>query len=74
MKDGPYLEHVPHNQHFQMDQHPLQQYVDSVPPQRERACLDFLRIYETVQYSVTHLAASTVSLLQVHKDVWALQG
>ena len=42
-------------------------YVDSVPPQRERACLDLLSIHESVQYSVKHLAVSTVSLLQVLK-------
>ena len=49
IKDRPYLELVPHNQHFQTDQHPLQQYVDSVLLQRERACLNLLWIYESVQ-------------------------
>ena len=49
-------------------------YVDSVPSQRERACLNLLWIHESVQYSVKHLAVSAVSLLQVHKDVRALWG
>ena len=38
--------------------------IDSVPPQKERACLNPLWIYESVKRTLI-----TVSLLQVYKDV-----
>ena len=52
MKDGQYLELVP------LPNGPTPTttviYVDSVPPQRERACLDLLWIHESVQKTLGH--------------------
>ena len=58
MKDGPYLARATQPT---LPNGPTSTttvtYADSVPPQRERACLDLLWIHESIQYSVKHLAA-----------------
>ena len=63
MKD--YLELMSHNQHFKWTKIHYNSLVciDSVPPQRERACLDLLWIYESVKRTLSR----TVNVISIQK-------